>query len=57
MYILMGATANTILSGIGGFILGVVGTALWFARESRKFEGYHFDERDIYSKPPLKKVL
>jgi hypothetical protein len=53
----MSATANTILSFIIGFVVGVFAIAFWYGRAVIKESNEEwFDERDIYSKPKLKKV-
>lgn len=57
MILLMSATANTILSFIIGFVVGVFAIAFWYGRAVIKESNEEwFDERDIYSKPKLKKV-
>ena len=51
----MSATANTILSSIIGFTLGVLAGAAWYsAHKKTQKEEHVFDERDIYTTPVRK---
>lgn len=57
MYILlMSPTANTILSFIIGFVVGVFVIAFWYGRAVNKEDEEYWNEQDIYSKPPLRKI-
>jgi len=56
MHLLMSSTANTILSFIIGFVVGALAIAFWYGRAVVKEGEEYWDERDIYSKPPLRKV-
>ncbi len=55
---MISATANTLLSSIGGFTIGFLAAAWWYGahKNSRRAE-MGFDERDIYSKPKVKKFV
>lgn len=49
MILLMSSTANTILSFIIGFVVGVFVIAFWYGRAVIKEGEEYWDERDIYS--------
>jgi hypothetical protein len=50
MILLMSSTANTLLSGIVGIIIGVVFASWWYAgHASSREDKYDFDERDAYN--------
>jgi len=56
MHLLMSPTANTILSFIIGFVVGALAIAFWYGREVIKEHETEFDERDIFSPKPLRKI-
>jgi hypothetical protein len=58
MHLLMSATANTLLSGFGGMIIGALAMAWWYgAHSSSRKEERDFDERNIYSDPRKRKFI
>ena len=53
----MTPTMNTLLSFLLGSVCGALAMAFWMgAAKGNQAEEREFDERDIYSRPPLKKV-
>jgi hypothetical protein len=56
MHLLMSATANTLLSGFGGMIIGALAMAWWYGAHVNS-KGDDFDERNIYSDPRKRKFI